>query len=83
MVIRAVINSPWFLASQRSVLTIGLVPVHRFDGQQQVLVLQVLDLRQERFERGQLLVGPAHTQEVHVVAALAVVLIAFLKLYKR
>lgn len=80
MVIRAAIQSPSYLTSQSPAPTIGLISVHRFDGQQQVLVLQVLDFRQERFERGELLVGPAHAQEVDIVAALAVVLVALLEL---
>lgn len=46
-----------------------------------MLVLQVFHLREQRFESRQLLVGPAHTQEVDVVAALAVVVVALLKLY--
>lgn len=46
-----------------------------------MLVLQVFDLREERFESRQLLVRPAHTQEVYVVAALTVIVIALLKLY--
>lgn len=46
-----------------------------------MLVLQVFDLREKRFERCQLLVRPAHTQEVYIVAALTVIVIALLKLY--
>ena len=46
-----------------------------------MLVLKVLDLREEGLEGGQLLIGPTHTQEVDVVTVLAVVLIALLKLY--
>lgn len=47
-----------------------------------MLVLQVLDFREERFECRQLLAGPAHVQEVDVVAALSVILVALLKLYR-
>ena len=46
-----------------------------------MLVLKVLYLREEGLEGGQLLIGPAHTQEVDIVTVLAVVLIALLKLY--
>lgn len=63
--------------------TVGLVSVQRLHRQQQVLVLQVLHLGQQRLQRGQLLAGPAHPQEVDVVAALSVVLVALLKLYRK
>lgn len=45
------------------------------------MVLKVFDLRQKRFERRQLLVGPAHAEEVDIIATLTVVFIALLELY--
>ena len=45
-----------------------------------MLVLQVLYVREQGLQGGELLTGPAHTQEVDVVAALTVVLIALLEL---
>jgi predicted amino acid racemase len=45
------------------------------------LVLEIFYLREEGLQRGQLLIGPAHTQEVDVVTTLTVILITLLKLY--
>lgn len=60
--------------------TVGLVSIEGFDREQQVLVLQVLDVGQDGLQCGQLLRGPAHTQEVYIIAALRVVLVTLLEL---
>ena len=47
-----------------------------------MLVLQVLDVREEGLKGGELLTGPTNTQEIDIVTGLAVILITLLKLYR-
>ena len=63
--------------------TVRLISIQRLDGKQQMLVLQVLYIREDGLQSGELLRRPAHTQEVYIITALRVVLIALLKLYRR